>query len=276
MVADYLGSPLTDVINTSIKNLYFPSPWKLARICAIPKGNKIKSEKDLRPIPILPVLSKVYQRLIFRQLSDFIDKNYVLNSSISAYRKGQRTTTVLQAILDDTVKTMKRSEEPMMILADFSKVFDTICFRNLITNMSKLGFSRDPLIWTLNYVMHRKQFVQIDDTCSDVKNVNFGFPQGSILGPVLFNIYVTDLQVNVIVKCFQYADDTTIYDHAKVSDLNSCRNTIYQSINKLSAWSKESTLAFNNDKTKVMILSTPQMSRVHHVEDPNIALKVIT
>ena len=162
----------------------------------------------------------------------------------------------------------------MMILADFSKAFDKICFRNLITKMSKLGFSRDFLIWTLNYVTHRKQFVQIDDTCSEVKNVNFGVPQGSILGPVLFNIYVADLQDNVNVKCFQYADDTTIYDHAKISDLNSCRNTIYQSINKLSVWSKESTLAFNNDKTKVMILSTPQMSRVHHLDeyDPNIAV----
>ena len=113
-----------------------------------------------------------------------------------------------------------------MILADFSKAFDKICFRNLITKMSKLGFSRDFLIWTLNYVVHRKQLIQIDDTCSEVKNVNCGVPQGSILGPVLFNIYVADLQENVNVQCFQYADDTTIYDHAKISGLNSCRNTI--------------------------------------------------
>ena len=102
MVADYLGSPLTDVINTCIKNLCFPSAWKLARICAIPKGSQIKSEKDLRPILILPVLSKAYERLIFRQLSVFIDKNNVLNNNISAYRKGQSTTTVLQAIRDDS------------------------------------------------------------------------------------------------------------------------------------------------------------------------------
>ena len=151
-------------------------------------------------------------------------------------RKGQSTTTELQAKRDDIVKAMKRSEVAMMILADFSKAFDTISFGNLITKMSKLGFSRDFLIWTLNYVMHRKQFVQIDDTCSEVKNVNFGIPQGSILGPVLFNIYVADLQDDVDLKCFLYADDTTIYDHAKISYLNSCRNTIYQSINKLSVY----------------------------------------
>ena len=139
-----------------------------------------------RPILILTVLSKVYERLIFRQLSDFIDINNVLNSNISTYPKGQSTNTVLQAIRDDIVKAIKPSEVNMMILADFSKAFDMICFRNLIIKMSKLGFSRDFLIWTLNYVMHRKQFVQIDDTCSEVKNSNFGVPQGSILDPVFF------------------------------------------------------------------------------------------
>ena len=156
------------------------------------------------------MFSKVYERLIFCQLSVFINKNNVLNNNISAYRKGQLTTTVLQAIQNDIVKAMKRSEVTMMILADFSKAFDTICFRNFITKTGKLGFPRDFLIWTLNNVTHRKQFVQIDDTCSEVKNVNFRVPQGSILGLVLFNIYVADLQENVNVECFQYADDTTI------------------------------------------------------------------
>lgn len=113
---------------------------------------------------------------------------------------------------------------------------------------------------------------KIDAKCSDDKNVHFGVLQGSILGPVLFNIYVANLRENLEVKCFQYTDDTTIYDHAKVYDLSKCKNTIAQSINKLSFWSKESTLALNNQKTKVMTLSTPQMSRVHHLDkyDSNI------
>ena len=160
---------------------------------------------------------------------------------------------------------MKLSEVTMMILADFSKAFDKICFRNLIPKMSKLGFSRDFLIWTPNYVMHRKQFVQIDDTCSEVKNSNFGVPQGSILDPVFFQYLRCwssgERKCQMLPACRRQ----TIYDHAKISDLNNCRNTIYQSINKLSVCSKGNTLAFNNDKTKVMILSTPQMSGVHHL-----------
>ena len=85
--------------------------------------------------------------------------------------------------------------------------------------MSKLGFCKDFFTWTLNYVSHRKQYVQIDDIRSNTTNVNFGVPQGSILGPVLFNIYVADLQEIIDAKSYQYADDTTIYEHAKVKHI---------------------------------------------------------
>ena len=105
---------------------------------------------------------------------------------------------------------------------DLSRLFQSLWYdlfqkshhQGFPTRNFKLGFPRDFLIWTLNHITHRKRFVQIDDKCSEIENVNFKVPQGSILGPVLFNIYVADLQENVKVKCFQYADNTTIYDHA--------------------------------------------------------------
>ena len=209
----------------------------------------------------MPVLSKVYERLIFRQLSKFIDDNKLLSCTISAYRKGQSTTTVMQAIRDDITKAMSRGEVTMMIFADFSKAFDTIRFKNLISKMSKLGFCKDFLTWTLNYVSHRKQYVQIDDIRSNTTNVNFGVPQGSILGPVLFNIYVADLQEIIDAKSYQYADDTTIYEHAKVKHIHRCRETISVSMKKLNDWSNNSSLALNHKKTKAMLFSTQQMSK---------------
>ena len=141
LVAEYLASPLTNVINSLIANRQFSTAWKIARICAIPKGNEVVSEQDLRPISILPVMSKVYERLVLRQVNAFIKEHLIISSNISAYRKGPSTITVLQAIRDDVIKAMGRGEVTMMILADFSKAFDTVKFSTLIAKMSKLGFS---------------------------------------------------------------------------------------------------------------------------------------
>ena len=154
----------------------------------------------MRPISILPVMSKVYERLTFRQMNDFIEEHLIINSNISAYRKGQSIITVLQAILDDVIKAMRHGEITMMVLADFSKAFDTVQFSNLIMKMSKLGFSKQFLKWTLSYVTDRRQFLQIDDKLSNMTAVKFGVPQGPILSLVLFNIYVADLQSKLPTK----------------------------------------------------------------------------
>ena len=100
-----------------------------------------------------------------------------------------------------------------MVLADFSKAFDTVQYKTLITTLFSLGFSKNFLRWLTSYLSNRFHFVQIDDQMSDKARVHFGVPQGSILGPMLFNLYVSDLQDNLpnSVTTFQYADDTTIY-----------------------------------------------------------------
>ena len=135
LVAEYLASPITNIINC----------YSESTICAIPKGNEVTSERDLRPISILPVMSKVYERLLFWQLNAFIEEKLIINNNISAYRKGQSTITVLQTIQDDVIEAMGRGEVAMMVLAVFSKAFDTVKFSNLITKMSKLGLSKQCL-----------------------------------------------------------------------------------------------------------------------------------
>ena len=208
-------------------------------------------------------------------MNDFIEKRLIISSNISAYRKGQSTITVLQAIRDDAVKAMGRGEAAIMVLADFSKAFDTVQFSKLIIKMSTLGFSKQFLKWTLNFVTDRRQFVQIDDKLSNITAIKFYVPQGSILGPALFNIYVADLQSNLSSKGYQYADDTTLYIHAKPKNLESLQKTTSETLSQLSEWSDRNSLALNNAKTKLMLISTREMSAKHSLEDfkPEIYVK---
>jgi len=141
--------------------------------------------------------------------------------------------------------------------------------------MSKLGFSKQFLKWTLRYLTDRRQFVQIDDKLSNMTTVKFGVPQGSILSPVLFNIYVADLQSELSTKGYQYADDTTLYIHAKPKNLEILQKTTSDTLSQLSDWSYRNSLALNSTKTKLMIISTREMSAKHNFEDfkPEICVK---
>ena len=121
--------------------------------------------------------------------------------------------------------------------------------------------------WILSYLTGRSQFVQINDKHSASVNIQFGVPQGSILGPVLFNLYVNDLQENYESSCFQYPDDTTLYYHCSPKDLSVCSSRIEATMSHLESWASESNLLMNVDKTKQMLLTTPQMSKLHNLEE---------
>ena len=116
---------------------------------------------------------------------------------------------------------MDKGEVTLMVMADFSKTFDTICFRNTLLKLHKLGFTKPSLKWLLSYLCDRCQFVQIDDKSSSCQTIAFGIPQGSILGPMIFNLYVSDLKdvIPASIKCSQYADDKTLYHHTPGQDL---------------------------------------------------------
>ena len=127
------------------------------------------------------------------QMTISADHAHLLHNRISAFRKGHSTTTALLRVRDDIRYAMKRKEVTLMVLADFSKAFDTISFSATIVKLYKLGFSKPFLKWLLSYLSDRPQFVQIDDRKSSYQSSQYGVPQGSILGPVIFNLYVSDL-----------------------------------------------------------------------------------
>ena len=250
LVAEEIVSPLTHIINCCIEKEYFPLQWKIARIFPIPKTNYPTTNNDLRGISILPALSKIYEKLVLRQMVQFIDSEHLLPSHVSGFRRGHSTTTALISIRDDIIKAMHRGEVTIM-------VFDTVHFDIIIRKLHSVGFSQQFLRWMMNYLKGRQQYVQIDDKRSEKLNTNFGVPQGSILGPGLFNLYVADLadHLGEACSCHQYADDTTIYKSVKPKDLQKGVTKISDSLKNLVHWSDGSKLAINNDKTKTMLIT---------------------
>ena len=182
IVADTIAGPLTTIINNCIRRSYFPNAWQIARISPIPKIDQPIVEEHFRPISILPALSKVFEKLVAVQMTKFCEDEAFLRDTISGFRKGHSTCTVLMAIRDDLLRVMKKGEITLMVLADFSKAFDTVRYGTLIRKLSCLGFSKSYLKWLTSYLSNHSHFVQIDDRMSSKATVQFGIPRAQFLG----------------------------------------------------------------------------------------------
>ena len=147
LVAEYIASPLTHIINSFISCQRFPDARRQARVSPIPKITNPTEADYFRPISILPVLSKVYKRLVLYQLLTYINQLNVLNTNISGYRKGHSTTTVLLRIRDDIITAMKKGEVTLIAFADFSKAFDTVDHSIVLRKLHSIGFSNSSLNW---------------------------------------------------------------------------------------------------------------------------------
>ena len=238
-----------------------------------PQGlNEPRCDADHCPVSILPTLSKVLEHLVLHQLIEYINEEALLGPTISGFRKGHSTTSVLLGIRDALIRASNRGEVTLMVCADYSKAFDTVHFKSVLTKMHNLGFSKEFLLWMVDYLTYRREMVQIDDRKSDMVTVEFGVPQGSILGPVIFNLYVADLQKELQCNCYQYADDTTFYVHSKPGDLDSSAAQINKTIASLKNYSNNCNLALNPTKTNWMLISTPQMARYHSLEERDLPI----
>ena len=183
--SDHIISPLVHIINSSIDHEQFPDKWKIGRICPVPKIDNPSKPKDYRPISILPVLSKVYEKVILGQLINHINAQNIYNNIQSGFRKGHSTTTLLLKFRDDIQKAMNKHEITLSVLIDYSKAFDTINHELLLKKLVEFNFSNSTIKILMSYLTNRRQFVQIEDKSSKELPVHFGVPQGSILGPVV-------------------------------------------------------------------------------------------
>ena len=252
-----LMKPLIHVINLSLSKGVFPSELKIAKVIPLFKGNEKNLLKNYRPISLLPVLSKIFEKIMYKRLSSFIDINQLLYKLQFGFRKKHSTNTALIILMDKITSELEKGNFVLGVFLDYSKAFDCVNHAILLQKLHYYGIRGIALEWFRSYLSSRKQFVMFNGIKSVYKDVQCGVPQGSVLGPILFLLYINDI-VNVSDVLFPilFADDSNVFISGNNID------TIIQSMNaeleKLMVWLSINKLSLNIGKTNYMIFSPPR------------------
>ena len=252
LVADSIAHPITHIFNLSFQSGSIPDTLKLAKVTPIFK----KGEKDLfsnyRPISILPVFSKILERLVHQRLYSFISRFHLLHNNQFGFRPNLSCESALLSAYNHIISKLDRKEHVLGIFLDLSKAFDTIDHTILFAKLHHYGIRGIALEWFRNYLTNRMQYVSFNGQNSSHSNIYCGVPQGSILGPLLFILYINDLvysskHCNMIL----YADDTNmLFSHSDLHRLADCINI---DLSYVSKWFKANKLSLNTNKSNYMI-----------------------
>ena len=252
-------NPLTLIINQMVETGIFPDVLKISKVIPIYKKGDVSLLSNYRPISLLPTLSKIFERVIYNQLYNYFVDNSLLTEYQFGFRVKHSTELATIRLLDYINKEMDKKHTPVNIYLDLSKAFDTINFEVLLYKMIYYGVVGTPFKLIQNYLINRKQYVKYKTYESNLKSVNTGVPQGSILGPLLLSIYINDLvTVSNKLNYIMYADDTTLYFNVEDFPKDDLCNCVTNELNKIHLWLQNNKLSLNAEKTTCMTFHTRQ------------------
>ena len=280
---------ITHIVNLSIQQGKFPTLYKIAKVIPLLKKDDPLDPKNYRPVAILPILSKVVERVIFIQVVEYMSKNELFHPNHHGFRAGHSTTTAMIQMYDSWVQAVDKGELVGVCMLDMSAAFDVVDHSILLSKLQLYGFNDTALKWMGNYLSGRSQAVYVDGTMSSYLPVEVGVPQGSILGPLCYVLYTNDFPETIYdssshvhwshlstdctdcggLCCF--ADDSTYSTSCQdMSDLEQKMSSKYKI---MSEYLCNSRLKLNDDKTHMLVMTTRQKRRLLNI---NIKIKTPT
>lgn len=256
-IIDQLATPLANIFNISLQTGIFPEKLKQAKVTPIHKADDKRLINNYRPISVLPLFSKVLEKLMYSRLITFIEKHKILTDNQYGFREKHSTYMALINMVDQISDEMDKKKFSIGIFLDLSKAFDTIDHQILLQKLEIYGVRGITLKWFTSYLTNRKQCVSVNNEYSTNAIITCGVPQGSILGPLLFLLYINDLvNCSKLLKFIMFADDTNLfYSHKNLNDLVDIVN---QELIRVSLWLKVNKLSLNIKKTHFIIFHFKQ------------------
>lgn len=259
-----ISEPLTLVLNNCMNEGYFAPSLKVSKVTPVFKKGDKNLVHNYRPISIVPIFSKIFESIMYNQLNGYFEFHNLISNSQYGFRQGKSTTSAVLNIIDHTLQAFEKKESTSLVLCDLSKAFDSVPFNILLDKLLFYGVSVRALKLIKSYLSERLQYVSVKNKCSQMKTVDTGVPQGSILGPFFFIVYINDLPKNLNTHSVIYADDTTLL--ANHHNLSTLAQITLQSEKRAYEWFAVNQLSCNLDKTQYITLSLKQEINLESVK----------
>ena len=255
----YFVRPLVHILNISLMNGHVPRELKIARVMPIFKSGDKKIISNYRPVSVLPCFSKILEKLVYKRMINFITKYDILYKYQFGFREKHGTSLALSFLIDNIVSAHEKGQCVLGIFIDFSKAFDTVNHQILYKKLANYGIRGMALNWIKSYLSDRTQFVEFQGVKSGNENITCGVPQGSILGPLLFLLYVNDIvKASQEVLTILFADDTNIFKAG--TNIDMMISSMNNELDNIVKWLQANKLSLNVKKTHYIIFKPGRTS----------------